>query len=206
MASGRPSAPTQARGVEKRERIYQAAIARFRGSGVKGTRVEDVIADAGVSWATFFRYFPRKEDVLLEAAARHFRAHVVTTAESGIADRRRRIRTVMEETFSVMLGPTDIPRELHAAAFLEVFADPPRFGELVGEGPFPMVQLVATMLAEGQQRGEVDPSLDAGSAALTVVGGAVFPAVQAAAAGADPRAGVEHALAVLWRGLAPGAA
>ena len=35
-----------------------------------------MIADAGVSWATFFRYFPRKEDVLIELAARHFREQV----------------------------------------------------------------------------------------------------------------------------------
>jgi AcrR family transcriptional regulator len=202
MASARLSAPTQARGVEKRERIYQAAIDQFRRNGVKGTRVEDVIADAGVSWATFFRYFPRKEDVLLEAAARHFREHVKVTAEAGIADRRRRVRTVMERTFTEMLGPTDIPSELNAAALLEVFADPPRFAELVGEGPFPMVQLVATLIAEGQRRGEVDPDLDPGAAAMTVVAGAVFPAVQAAASGLDPVAGVEHALTVLWRGLA----
>jgi AcrR family transcriptional regulator len=201
MALGELSAPTQARGAEKRERIYQAAVARFRRNGVKATRVEDVIADAGVSWATFFRYFPRKEDVLLEAAARHFREQVKTTAEAGLADRRRRIRKVMEQTFATMLGPSDVPRELNAAALLEVFADPPRFAVLVGEGPFPMVQLVATVLAEGQKRGEVDPALDPTAAAMTVVAGAVFPAVQAAAAGGDPQAGVEHALAVLWRGL-----
>jgi hypothetical protein len=84
---------------------------------------------------------------------------------------------------------------------LEVFANPPRFAEVVGEGPFPMMQLVATLLAEGQRRGEVDPGLDPAAGAMTVVAGAVFPAVQAAAAGVDPRAGVEHALTVLWRGL-----
>ena len=52
--------------------IYQAAIARFRVEGFAATKVDDVIADAGVSWGTFFRYFPRKGDVLSEAAARHF--------------------------------------------------------------------------------------------------------------------------------------
>jgi AcrR family transcriptional regulator len=201
MASASPSAPTQARGAEKRERIYQAATARFRRDGVKATRVEDVIADAGVSWATFFRYFPRKEDVLLEAAARHFREHVKVIAESGIADRRRRVRTVMERSFAELLSPADIPGELNAAALLEAFADPPRFAEFVGEGPFPMVQLVAALLSEGQRRGEVDQALEPAAAAMTVVAGVVFPAVQAAAAGRDPRAGVEHALAVLWRGL-----
>src|SRR3954452_21907521 len=76
-----PAPPTQARGVDKRDRLYGAPMARYRDAGVADTRVENVIADAGVSWATFFRYFPRKEDVLLEGAARHFRARVRTTAE-----------------------------------------------------------------------------------------------------------------------------
>ena len=47
-------------------------LERFRADGVAATKVEDVIADADVSWATFFRYFPRKGDVLIEAAVRHF--------------------------------------------------------------------------------------------------------------------------------------
>src|SRR6476659_3334029 len=63
-----PAPPTQARGADKRDRLYDAAIARYRDVGVADTRVEDVIADAEVSWATFFRYFPRKEAVLLEPA------------------------------------------------------------------------------------------------------------------------------------------
>ena len=75
-----PSPPTQARGFEKRDPIYQAAIARFRVEGFAATKVDDVIADAGVSWGTFFRYFPRKGDVLSEAAARHFRDHVRPSA------------------------------------------------------------------------------------------------------------------------------
>jgi AcrR family transcriptional regulator len=76
-----PTPPTQARGVDKRDRIYTAAIARFRSDGVGATKVGDVIADAGVSWATFFRYFPRKQDVLVELAARHYRRHVKGVAE-----------------------------------------------------------------------------------------------------------------------------
>ncbi|MGA8926349.1 MAG: helix-turn-helix domain-containing protein, partial [Solirubrobacterales bacterium] len=71
-----PTPPTQARGVEKRDRIYDAAVTLYEENGIDAARVEDVIAEAGVSWATFFRYFPRKEDVLIEHAARHFRDRV----------------------------------------------------------------------------------------------------------------------------------
>lgn len=197
-----PEPPTQARGAEKRERLYRAAIERFARGGVAETRVEDVIADAGVSWATFFRYFPRKEDVLIEAAARHFRAHVEPVAERALADRRTRIRRAVERVFAAMLEPAELSAELHTLAFAEVFNHPPRFAAMVDRGPAPFVAMVAGLIGEGQRRGEIDPELDTGIAALTVVAGSMYPAVQAAAAGADPSESIAQALAILWSGLA----
>lgn len=197
-----PEPPTQARGVQKRERLYAAAIVRFRAAGVAETRIEDVIADAGVSWATFFRYFPRKEDVLTEAAARHFRDRVVPAADRARADRRMRVRKATERVFAAMLEPDELTPELHMQAFLEVFSHPRRFAVMVGgESPAPFITMIGGLLAEGQRRGEVDAGLDPGAAALTVVAGAMFPAVQAAAAGADPLRSVSSALDVLWAGL-----
>src|SRR5689334_14959006 len=181
-----PAPPTQARGVEKRDRLYEAAMARYRAVGVADTRVEDVIADAEVSWATFFRYFPRKEDVLLEGAARHFRDRVRTIAEQGLKDRRLKIRTLVERTFTAMLKPAEMSPALHNAALLEVFASPARFAALVGGDPQPVIGLVAELLAEGQQRGEVRTDMDAGVAAVALSAGSMFLAVQAAAADADP--------------------
>src|SRR5919204_6782890 len=143
-----PSLPTQARGVEKRDRLYEAAMARYRDAGVADTKVEDVIADAEVSWATFFRYFPRKEDVLLEGAARHFRDRVRAVAEEGLRDGRLRIRTVVERTFAALLEPADMPAPLHNAALLEVFASPARFAALVADHPQPVIGLVAEILTE----------------------------------------------------------
>ncbi len=197
-----PAPPTQARGAEKRERIYRAAIARYGADGVGATRVEDVIAEAGVSWATFFRYFPRKEDVLIEATARHFREHVRAVATQGLKDRRLRVRTVTERTFAALLRPAELPAPLHSAALLEVFAHPARFAAIVGTGhPQPMVGVVAELLAEAQRRGEMRRGVDTDAAALIVVAGALFPGAQAVAAGAEPVAAVSTALELLWSGL-----
>jgi AcrR family transcriptional regulator len=196
-----PAPPTQARGVDKRDRLYDAAMARYREVGVADTRVEDVIADAEVSWATFFRYFPRKEDVLLEGAARHFRDRVRAVAAEGLQDHRLRIRTVVERTFAAVLEPTDMPPALHNAALLEVFASPARFAALVGDQPQPVIGLVAELLAEGQRRGEVRADLDAGVAAVALSAGCMFLAVQAAAAGADPVQSATQSLDILWGGL-----
>jgi AcrR family transcriptional regulator len=196
-----PAPPTQARGAEKRDRLYDAAMARYREAGVADTRVEDVIADAGVSWATFFRYFPRKEDVLLEGAARHFRDRVRAVAAEGLKDRRLKIRTVVERTFAAILEPDELPPELHNAAMLEVFAGPARFAALVGDHPQPVIGLVAELLAEGQRRGEVKPDIDPGAAAMALSAGCMFLAVQAAATGADPVESAGRALDILWGGL-----
>jgi AcrR family transcriptional regulator len=200
-----PEPPTQARGAEKRERIYQAALSRFAGDGLAATRVEDVIADAGVSWATFFRYFPRKEDVLVEAAARHFTDRTVAAAREGLADRRLRIRTVLERTFASLLEPAALPQSLHYQALLEVLAGPARFAALVdGDHPQPLIGLVAEILAEGRRRGEIRTDVDPAAAAVTLAAGAMFPAVQAAAVGADAQASVTLALDLTWTGLRPG--
>jgi AcrR family transcriptional regulator len=197
-----PAPPTQARGVDKRDRLYEAAIARYAQAGVADTRVEDVIADADVSWATFFRYFPRKEDVLLEGAARHFRNRVRTAAEQSVRDRRLKVRTVIERTFVELLTPADLPPAVHNAAVLEVFANPARFAALVGDHPQPVIGLVAQLLEEGQRRGEVRADVEAGLAALSLSAGCMFPAVQTAALGGDPVNSASGALEILWGGLA----
>lgn len=197
-----PEPPKQARGVEKRERLYTAALARFERDGISETRVEDVIADAGVSWATFFRYFPRKEDVLIEAIARHFRRHAIPLVEKARADRRTRVRKTIERLLVALLTADEMAQPVHNQAFIEVFSNPARFAVMVGnDHPAPLIGLVAELLDEGRRRGEVSPGLDPGFAALTVTAGAMFPAVQAAAAGAEPAISIGPALDLLWSGI-----
>ncbi|MEX1828528.1 TetR/AcrR family transcriptional regulator [Luteibacter sp. CQ10] len=60
-------APTSA----ARERILRTAHDLFYGEGVRATGIDRVIADAGVTKATFYRHFPSKND-LVEAFL-HFR-------------------------------------------------------------------------------------------------------------------------------------
>lgn len=197
-----PEPPKQARGIEKRERLYSAALARFERDGIVETRVEDVIADAEVSWATFFRYFPRKEDVLIEAIARHFREHAIPLVEKAQADRRTRVRKTIERLLVALLSADEMPQPLHNQAFIEVFANPARFAAMVDNGhPAPLIGLIAELLDEGRQRGEVSATIDSGFAALTVTAGAMFPAVQAAAAGAEPATSIGPALDLLWSGI-----
>ena len=199
-----PTPPKQARGADKRDRLYEAAIERFARNGVAETRVEDVVSDAGVSWATFFRYFPRKEDVLVAAAAHHFREHVARPARAMLGDRRRSARLMIESAFEALSTPVDLPPELHAAAMLEVTGHPARFAAMLGDASAqPMIDLVAELVAAGQTRGEVRTDLPAATIAVTVVAGAFFPGVQAAAHGAGARGAMSVGLGLIWDGIAP---
>jgi AcrR family transcriptional regulator len=197
-----PEPPKQARGIEKRDRLYAAAIARFERDGIAETRVEDVIADAEVSWATFFRYFPRKEDVLIEAIGRHFNARSDLLTGPSSANRRKPIRKAIEHLLVALLGADELSQPLHNQAFVEVFSNPARFAAMVDNGhPAPLIGLIAELLAEGQRREELRADLNPGLAALTVTAGAMFPAVLAAAAGAEPGDTIGPALDLLWSGI-----
>ncbi|MAK60340.1 MAG: hypothetical protein CMK09_05130 [Ponticaulis sp.] len=49
-----------------RQKLYSAALARFRTDGYEASSVADICKDVGVAKGTFFNHFPSKADVLAE--------------------------------------------------------------------------------------------------------------------------------------------
>jgi AcrR family transcriptional regulator len=209
-----PPRPQQERGKVKRQLVYEAAVRGFAQNGFNQARIEDVVADAGVSWGTFFRYFPRKEDVLLEMGVEHYRKHVLRDAESGL-DGQRPVRATVYAMFAGLLT-SDWPSHLHGAMLREISTTPVRFAALLGPENPPWISLAAQLIAVGQGRGEVRTDVDAVTLAAVVSAGCLFPAIQAGYADlgslrslrglpevGDPIAILDRAFPVAWRGAEP---
>src|ERR1700734_681408 len=92
--------PRQRRAVATRRRLYEAAMAEYTRVGLEAARVEDIVAAAGVSWGTFFHYFPAKEDVLLDAGAEVCRAYG-EAARAGL-EAGDDTRTILVQAFSAL--------------------------------------------------------------------------------------------------------
>jgi AcrR family transcriptional regulator len=63
--------PQQARSIDKRNRLVDAAMALFGEKGFQGTNAKEIAGKAGVSVGTFYAYFTDKKALLLEILSRH---------------------------------------------------------------------------------------------------------------------------------------
>jgi AcrR family transcriptional regulator len=200
--------PNQRRGIELRERLYGSALRLFAERGVEQTRVEDIVADAGASWGAFYRYFPRKEDVLLEAAVEHHRDRVLPAVEDALTDGSP-ARQVAELFFRTKLS-SDLPTELHGVMLLEEMNHIERFAAMIGDGGDPVIGVLARVVAYGQERGELRDDVDVLTQALALVTGVLVSAATASFGplrklipDRDPLTWAELCLEAVWAGLEP---
>ena len=67
------------------------------------------MAAAGVSWGTFFHYFPAKEDVLLRRGRRRSCRAYAEAARGGPATRGAAPEDVLWDAFAAMVRPPRSP-------------------------------------------------------------------------------------------------
>jgi AcrR family transcriptional regulator len=203
--------PTQRRAVEMRERLYAAALDEFEAETVPASRIERVVARVGTSWGTFFRYFPRKEDVLILAGVRHYREHIRPIVESGLRDADRPRGEIARSAFGALARPPRSPR-LHAEVLFETARFPLRFAAMLDEGERPLVALFTALMVDAQERGEVRADVPAPICATVLTSGVIFSSVQMLLAvdrGQLPATSVpavaDLAFDAAWTGLRTGA-
>jgi AcrR family transcriptional regulator len=148
------------------EQLVAAAFAVMRATGTASPTVADILAEAGLSTATFYRHFPTKDDLLvtlLERAHERTRAHLesLLAAEERPADR----------VTAWVRGLFDLPGTDDRVAANRPFllAHPrllERFPDEIGAGIERLVALLADAIAAARAEARLPPGDPAGDARL----------------------------------------
>lgn len=159
--------PRQRRAVETRHRLYEAAVAEYERVGIDAARVEDIVETAGVSWSTFFDYFPRKEDVLQEAGVGMATA-LAESVEAGLAAGK----PVVEVFTSSLETVADAAPggQVWRALLRDIVSNPGRMTTYLADRGLPSwMDSTARLLTAGQQRGEIRRDYPARALAAVVL-------------------------------------
>jgi AcrR family transcriptional regulator len=132
--------PAQGR---RRLHLLESALIVFSRKGFHDTRVEDVCAEAGISRATFYRYYDGK-DALFDALVDLMGVEVLTIGShleavtpdaAGRATMCNWIRELVANTerWGDVVGEIIRPRDEHAAARNQAIFVTTRFADVLGE-------------------------------------------------------------------------
>lgn len=148
---------------QQRKRIRHAARRAFARLGLEGTGLQHVAREAGLGRSSLYHYYPDKAalvqdlaDELLDEETALF-TQAFQSGDSAL-DRIERLTTAIVELFdrSAAMG----------RLMLQIWAnDPGRFQTVLETLRTGLTQVVA----QGQQQGEIDPTLDPGACATLVI-------------------------------------
>lgn len=148
------------------ERLVAAAFAVMQAKGTASPTVADILAEAGLSTATFYRHFPTKDDLLvtlLERAHERTRAHLeaLLAAEAHPADRVTAwVRGLFDLLGTDARVAANRPFLLAHPRLLE------RFPDEIGAGIDGLVALLADAVAAARLEAGLPPGDAAGDARL----------------------------------------
>jgi AcrR family transcriptional regulator len=144
--------PAGPRGERTRDRIREAANDLFLRHGFEATTVDAIVSRAGISKGTFYLYFPRKEDLLLEYGTRRLRK-----IREMLPDllQAATFREVLETILTTAVRGKPWDREVTGRALIEMGVHAERLPVETPELLFvPMIEL-------GQARGEIRDDIPA---------------------------------------------
>jgi AcrR family transcriptional regulator len=193
MQGADTTTPRTSRGERTRARLRDAARRVFAARGYVTARVEDIVAEAGVSHGTFYTYFENKAaalDALSDVTAHDLQA-VVDEPWDG-PDGATAIEAVIDRFVEVFAQHVDVMR-----AWLEASAHEPHFRQRLRDVRHGYVQRVADVLEPVLGSTSHDPAVAAAALVAMVEGYATEGlGVDAAARRAD----VVRTLSGLWLG------
>ena len=159
---------------QTRQRVYTAALAEFKRTGLAAADVRDIAAAAGVARGTFYFHFPTKEHVLAEFE-RHEEARLVAQLAKFVAQLDARCGPPSPdgpEFLPAALGEvvrllTAMERRVGKTLFREMLGlhfSPRRPDVLPGAdkwADYPIMTSVIGIVERARERGEVYPGADA---------------------------------------------
>jgi AcrR family transcriptional regulator len=182
--------------LETRRRVYDAAMAEFRGVGVAAAQIEDIIKAAGVARGTFYNHYPTKDHVLLEYVER---------LQQNVADRLVGLNAEAPRPF--FRGAVDVLLDVVAqedpAILREALSVIGRHVEELENGA-PLFNGLTAFFEAAQARGDIRSDLMPAELSVAFLPG-VFGLLllRVGAPQSELRKTLHHAVDVFVRGIAP---
>lgn len=140
--------------LERRDRLYEAALSLFREQGYESTTVDQITRRAGLAKGTFFNYFPTKDAVLRFMGVREIGRLGAATLAGGSASAIGNLKRFM----IALAGSMERDRALVGLIFRKGLTVPEL---LTGDaGGFSIRPTVSLLIRRAQNMAEIDPRLD----------------------------------------------
>ena len=142
--------------LERRERIYEAALSLFRAQGYDSTTVDQITRHAGLAKGTFFNYFPTKDAVLRYLGTREI-GRLGSSAMSNGTGRGTAIGK-LKRLMAALATNLEQDRTLVSLIFRKGVTAPDL---LAGDaGGFSLQPIASLLIRQAQYNGEVNRDLD----------------------------------------------
>jgi AcrR family transcriptional regulator len=162
-------------------RIVRAARARFLESGVDGASLRTIAHDAGTNVGMVFYYFPTKDDLFLAVIEDVYAKLLDDLSEALSGDVPVRAR--LERVFARLGRASSEELTVVRIVAREALLSSQRFGRVFARMQRGHVAMIASTLAEGVARGEIDGSIPPPLLLLSCLGLGALPQFVRRAAG-----------------------
>jgi len=204
MPAVSPSAPANRRerqSLERRERLFRAALDLFARKGFDETTVEDITNAADLGKGTFFNYFPSKDHILLAFGEMQLGKLRAAADEARVKNEPIR---VFLRSLGARMTQEPIRNPAIIRILLKAFLTDSPVRESVVDLQNRVIAIHAEIIRLGQKRGEIrddlPPEVLAHVFRQTVFGTLLIWALYG---DATLLTRIEDAFEVLWTGLAP---
>ena len=196
-----PSNRRERQSLERRERLFRAALDLFARKGFAETTVEDITNAADLGKGTFFNYFPSKEHILLAFAEMQLGRLRAAADEARAKNEPTR---VFLRSLGARMTQEPIRNPSIIRILLQAFLSNTPVRESMMDLQARVIAIHTEIIRLGQQRGEIrddlPPEVLANVFRQTVFGTLLIWSLYG---DATLLSRIEDAFEVLWTGLAP---